>query len=140
MKFQSLTSASADSKALRDEYKSADTTGIVRLGENHLFFRRRFSVYYISYQEITRCFRRVMTIPSRRNDIALENLVIFAGEEEAAQIQLPGTLAARHVMDELKRRVPNANFSSPAVRKAAGMGADAEPAEEKQEKVKETEE
>ena len=107
-------------------YKSGREIGIIRLGENALFFRRRMKVYYILYNEITRCFRRVMSIPAKlccgKGEFVIENLVVYAGDKEVAEIQLPGTKAARILMEELKEKAPHAQFSRP---------------EEKQDNVKE---
>ena len=115
MKFYSLTTADTDVTSLKQEYKSARETGIIRLGESCLFFCKRFKVYYITYKEITRVFRRVMTVPANgRGEFAIEHLVIFAGEVEVAQIQMPGTNAAKALMDELKQVVPEAQFTRPA--------------------------
>ncbi len=118
MKLYSLTTADTDVKSLKQEYKSARETGIIRLGESCLFFRKRFKVYYITYKEITRVFRRVITVPAKffsgKGEFAIEHLVIFAGEVEAAQIQMPGTNAAKALMDELKQLVPDAQFTRPA--------------------------
>ena len=117
MKLYSLTTASDDLHALEVEYKNAKEIGIIRLGESCLFFRKRLKIYYISYKEITRCFRRVMTVPAKlccgRGDFAIENLVIYVGDTEVAQIQLPGTKAAKILMEELKALVPDAEFSRP---------------------------
>lgn len=117
MKFCSLTAASTDLNSLEPEYKSAREIGIIRLGESCLFFRKKLKVYYIEYKDISRCFRRVMTVPARlccgRGEFAIENLVIYAGEAEVAQIQIPGTKAARILIDELKIKAPHAQFSCP---------------------------
>lgn len=121
MKFCSLTTVSADKKMLAAEYKNAREIGIIRLGESCLFFRKHFKRYYIPYTEISRCFRRVMTVPARlccgKGDFAIEHLVLFAGEKEVAQIQLPGIKAARLLMDEMKEKAPDAQFSRPEEKK-----------------------
>ena len=117
LKFYSLTTADTDVNSLEPEYKNAREIGIIRLGESCLFFRKRLKVYYITYKEITRCFRRVMTVPAKlccgKGEFAIEHLVIYAGENEVAQIQLPGTKAAKILMEELKQLVPDAQFSRP---------------------------
>ena len=118
MKFHSLTTASvADEHSMEKEYKSAREIGIIRLGEQNLYFRKKLKVYFIPYTEITRCFRRVMTVSATlccgRGDFAIENLVICVGDSEVAQIQLPGTKAAQLLMEELKTLIPNAQFSCP---------------------------
>lgn len=117
MKFYSLTTVSADMNTLATDYESAREIGIIRLGESCLFFRKRLKKYYIPYTDITRCFRRVMTVPAKlccgKGEFAIEHLVLFAGEKEVAQIQLPGTKAARILMDEMKIKAPNAQFFRP---------------------------
>lgn len=117
MKFYSLTSTQVEMNSLESEYKSGREIGIVKLGESCLFFRRKLKVYYIPYTEITRCFRRVMTVPATlccgKGNFAIEHLVIYSGDAEVAEIQIPGTNAARILMDELKVRVPGGSFRSP---------------------------
>ncbi len=118
MKFHSLTTETIEKNtSLEAEFKTAREIGIIRLGESCLYFRKKLKVYYIPYTDIARCFRRVMTVPAKlccgKGEFVIENLVIYAGEKEVAQIQLPGTKAAKILMDELKVRVPNGNFTSP---------------------------
>lgn len=111
MKFNSLTAATTDKSFLETEYRNAKEIGIVKLGESCLFFRKRFKKYYISYQEISRCFRRVVTIG--KGEVAIENFVIYAGDTEVAQIQMPGAQAARDLLDALKKLAPHAQFVRP---------------------------
>ncbi len=117
MKFYSLTTATTDRSSLETEYRNAREIGIIKLGESCLFFRKRLRIYYISYREITRCFRRVMTVSAKfysgKGTFAIENLVLFSGETEVAQIQLPGTQAAKSLLEELKQLVPDAQFMRP---------------------------
>lgn len=124
MKFYSLTTTSADTSAsLEAEYKSAREIGIIKLGESCLFFRKKLRKYYIPYKDITRCFRRVMTVPAKlccgKGEFAIEHLVLYAKDTEVAQIQLPGTKAARMLIEELKVKVPDAQFSRPDEKKDA---------------------
>ena len=117
MRFYALTSEAVDKNVLAAEYKSGREIGIVKLGETCLYFRKKLKVYYIPYTSINRCFRRVMTVPAMlccgKGNFVIENLVIHSEDNEVAQIQFPGTNAARILMDELKVRVPNGNFTSP---------------------------
>ena len=117
MKMHSLTTTLTDADSLDREFKAGREIGIIKLGERCLFFRKYLKIYYIPYQDITRAFRRVMEVPMKmccgKGEFQMEYLVICAGEQEIAQIQLPGTKAARLVMDELKSKLPDAQFSSP---------------------------
>lgn len=117
MRFYALTLEAVDKNVLAAEYKSGREIGIVKLGETCLYFRKKLKVYYIPYTSINRCFRRVMSVPATlccgKGNFEIENLVIHSDDKEVAQIQLPGTKAARILMDELKVRVPNGNFTSP---------------------------
>ncbi|MBQ7841348.1 MAG: hypothetical protein IJ390_12825 [Lachnospiraceae bacterium] len=117
MKFNPLLTALSDVDFLENDYRDAREIGIVRLGESCLFFRKKLKIYYIPYENIERCFRRVMLVPAKmccgKGDLAVENLVICSGEEEIAQIQIPGTKAAKILMDELKIKAPNADFTRP---------------------------
>ena len=65
MKFCPLKTAAGEPSALAAEYRSARKTDVFRLGERHLFFRKRMTVYYVSYDEIDRFFRRVLMVPVR---------------------------------------------------------------------------
>ena len=120
MKFQSLTGGPAGD--LRQEYRDGRSAGPVTLGARHFFFRRRLTVYFLPYGEMTRYFRRVEAIPARigccAGEIAVENLVICArvdgAERELAQIQLPGRRAALTLMDALGRLAPGAAAGVPA--------------------------
>lgn len=117
MKFYPLTVTAQEKELLEAEYKNARKVGIISLGETSLFFQKKLRKYYIPYSEITRCFRRVMTVPARlccgKGEFAIEHLVLYTGETEIAQIQLPGTKAARLLMDELKCKIPEAEFTCP---------------------------
>ena len=117
MRFFALTSVTAEKNVLSAEYKSGRKIGIVTVGDTCLFFKRRLRVYYIPYTEIHRCFRRVVAVKATlccgKGNFEIENLVIQNDGKEVAQIQLPGTKAARILMDELKVRVPGGSFTAP---------------------------
>lgn len=117
MKFYPLTAPAQDADVVSSEYRSAREIGVIRLGERHLYFRKSRKVYYIPYQDIRRCFRRVMAVPMQlccgKGNLEVENLVIWGAEGELAQIQLPGARAAKILMEELKERIPDASFTCP---------------------------
>ncbi len=118
MKFEPLASVTADKDALTSEYKAAREIGKLRIGELHLFVRTGLSAHYIPYRDVRRVFRRVQLIPAKMccgsGAFELENLVVCGEAGELCQVQLPGARAAVAVMEELKRRVPEAEFGKPA--------------------------
>ncbi len=115
MIFSPLTQNTRNRSDLRAEYKEAKAYGVIRLGSSCFFFRRGFRVYYITYTEITRAFRRVMLIPTgtKRGDMKLETFVICDAKGELAQIQIPGVEAARSLLEEMKAKAPHAEFTGP---------------------------
>lgn len=117
MNYYPLTQTKCDSEQLKAEYKEGREIGKLRLGKEFLFFRNGLKTYYIPYVEIKRCFRRVMMIPAKlccgKGELPVENLVICDAQKELAQVQLPGTNAARILMDELKQLIPEAEFCRP---------------------------
>ena len=117
MKFYQAALSSIEDTVLETEYRSAHEIGVIRLGTSVLFFRVGFRHYYIPYHEIARCFRRVMEVPAKmccgKGNFAIENLVICDKEKELAVIQLPGTKAARILMEELREKLPHALFRAP---------------------------
>jgi hypothetical protein len=120
MKFYPLEDAQPQTEAqeLESEYTIAREIGNLRLGELRLYFRKGRKVYYIPYANIRRCFRRVMLVPAKlccgKGDLQVENLVICGETGELAQIQLPGTRAAKLLMEDLEKRIPEAEFSKPS--------------------------
>ena len=115
MIFCPLNGTVRDRKSLRMEYKNAKVTGVIRLGETCFFFRHGFKIYYIAYAEVVKCFRRVMLISagSDKGNMKLETLVIADEEKELAQVQIPGTDAAKLLIEELKKKMPHADFTCP---------------------------
>ncbi|MBQ6469583.1 MAG: hypothetical protein IJJ50_05990 [Lachnospiraceae bacterium] len=120
MKFYPVTSKTAGTDSLNSEYASAHPVGVIRVGSDHLFFRVRFRTYCIPFSDIKRAFRRVMEVPAKmccgEGSFAIENLVLCDDGKELAVIQLPGTKAARLLMEELKSKMPDADFSAPAAK------------------------
>lgn len=120
MKFYPLieNAPGADAAALGSEYRAAREIGKVRMGELNLFIRSGLKTYYIPYRDVRRCFRRVMLIPAKmccgKGDFELENLVICGDAGELAQVQLPGERAGKILFEELKQRIPEAEFGKPA--------------------------
>ncbi len=116
MKFYPLKESEENQESLAAEYGEAREIGVVRLGEAHLYFKKGRKVYYISYSGIRRAFRRVMLVPAKlccgKGDLQVEHLVICSETEELAQIGLPGTRAAKGLMEELKKRIPDADFTA----------------------------
>ena len=117
MKFYPLIAGSQEPKGLGEEYRTGREIGKIRLGEQHLFFRSMGRAYYIPYTEIRRYFRRVMMVPARlccgKGSFQMEHLVICGGEGELAQVEVPGTKAAKVLMEELGRLAPGAAVGKP---------------------------
>jgi len=118
MKFYPVIQNTVSPDSLNAEYTSAHPVGVIRVGDSHLFFRVRLRTYYIPFTDIKRAFRRVMEVPAKmccgEGSFAIENLVICDDDKELAVIQLPGTKAARLLMEELKKKMPDTVFSAPS--------------------------
>lgn len=118
MKFYPLTSTEENTENLQAEYKTAQEIGKLRLGTKHFYFRSARRIFYIPYNEIHRYFRRVMLVPAKlccgKGDFAIEHLVICDADHELAQIQLPGSHAAKVLMERLSSLAPNAIVGMPA--------------------------
>ncbi|MCI8549852.1 MAG: hypothetical protein HFI68_04535 [Lachnospiraceae bacterium] len=116
MKYYPLTGEEQEIDKLTADYKSAKEIGVVRLGAEHLYFRKSRKIYYAAYSDIRRAFRRVLLVPAKlccgKGDLHVESLVICSDTEELAQIQLPGTRAAKGLIEELKKRLPEAEFTA----------------------------
>ena len=117
MKFIPITENAVDTAVLEKEYKSARQIGAIRLGDTCFIFRSRMKNYYIPYSDIKKCFRRVMGVNLKmccgKGEMQVENLVIGDSEKELAVIQLPGTRAAQELMNEMKSRVQDCDFTAP---------------------------
>lgn len=116
MNFYSLQQVKATEKQdMEQDYKAGRAIGIVRLGKEHLYFRRIRKIYYVPYTDIRRCFRRVMQVPAKlccgRGDLEVENLVICTDQGEVAQLQMPGAKAGKILLEELKNRMPDIAFT-----------------------------
>lgn len=115
MIFHSLTESKRERSAVSAEFKAAKSIGVVRLGRECFFFRRWFKIYYVAYEEMTRCFRRVLLIPvaGGKKNMRLETLVIADKKGELAQIQIPGADAAKTLLEELKAKASHVDFTCP---------------------------
>lgn len=116
MKFYPVT-RSAETSAMKEDYQSARTIGVIRMGQEFLYFRAKMKVYYIPYEDVKHCFRRVQQVPAKmccgRGNFDIESLVIGDDAKELAVIQLPGTRAARELIKALKEKMPSCDFSAP---------------------------
>lgn len=113
MQFYPLTISEENSESLQTEYKGAQEIGKLRLGERRLYFRSARKIFYIPYTDIHRYFRRVMLVPAKlccgKGDLSVEHFVICDDDDrELAQIQLPGSHAAKVLMDRMSKLAPDA--------------------------------
>ncbi len=117
MKFYSLTNDICDSKVLGPDYQRAREIGKLRIGDDGLYIKSGLRNYYIPYSRIKRCFRRVLLVPAKlccgKGELAVENLILCDETKELASVSLPGTRAAKALMEELQVRIPDAEFSRP---------------------------
>lgn len=117
MRFCPLKTAEADDAALAAEYRSARKLDVLRLGEGHVFFRKKMTVYYLSYGELDRFFRRVLMVPMHvsccAGEMAVEHIVLCSGGEELAVLLLADPRMAVPVMEALKERAPQAECVKP---------------------------
>lgn len=123
MKFYPLTGGSAPETGLSEEYKRARDIGGVRFGAERLYLRQGRRVGHILYADIRRCYRRVLLVPMRmccgKGDFELENLVVEGPRGELATVRLPGGRAARAVMQELGKKLPEESLGCPPKAAAA---------------------
>ncbi len=119
MRFYPLVSDSGEQEpeGLAEEWKTGRKIGRVYFGERHFFFRSMRKAYYIPYTGIRRYFRRVMLVPAKlccgRGEFPMEHLVICGESGELAQIELPGTKAAKIVMECMAELAPDAVCGKP---------------------------
>ena len=112
MRFYPLSAVTKEPEGLQEEYKAGREIGKIHLGETHFFFRSMYKVYYIPYTEMRRYFRRVMLVPAKlccgKGEFQMESLVICGDAGELAQIELPGTQAAKVLMECMNELAPDA--------------------------------
>ena len=117
MKFCPLKTEEADVSALAAEYRGAKKLDVLRLGEGHVFFRKKMSVYYLSYGELDRFFRRVLMVPMHvsccAGEMPVEHIVLCSGGKELAVLLLADPRMAPPVMEALKERAPHAECVKP---------------------------
>lgn len=117
MKFSPLKSAAAEPGLLAAEYRSARRIDVFRLGEEHLFFRKKLTVYYLAYKELDRFFRRVLMVPVKvsccSGEMPVEHIVLCSGGEELAVLLLAEPRNAIPVMEALKELAPHAESVKP---------------------------
>ena len=117
MKLYALDGTPTQESLMLEEFSAAREIGALRIGERNLFFRVRLRQYYIPFGEIRRIFRRVFVVSSNvccgKGELEVENLVVQGEDRELAQIQLPGSRAAREAVRVLKEKLPGVDFSTP---------------------------
>lgn len=118
MKFIPLepTGEALEKEALEQEFCAGRELAPVRFGAQHFFFKVRRKIYYIPYEKITRCFRRVELVDARMGccftALDMENIVICGAEEqELAQIRLSGgERVGKVVLETLQEKCPQAQI------------------------------
>lgn len=118
MKFIPLdqTNEVLEKETLDNEYRAGRELAPACFGTQHFFFKVGRKVYYIPYEKITRCFRRVELVDTRMGccmtGLDIENIVICGTEEqELAQIRFSGgERIGKVVLDTLQEKCPNAEI------------------------------
>lgn len=112
MKFCPLNCAEAEAAVLRADHAEVREIGNIHLGRLYFYFRVRSRLYYLPYEALHRCFRRVELVRARmccgKGNFEVENIVICgADDRELAQIQLPGAKAGKILLEEIALRAPH---------------------------------
>ena len=107
MKFKGLTGNEEQSDVLKADYESAAKVGVISLGNSHLFFRKLFKTYYVSYSDLSAAYRRVYMVKGK-SSLAAEFLVLVSSGKEIANIGVPGSKNAREILETIKEKAPHA--------------------------------
>ena len=116
MKFYPLQKdAASDASVLEQEYAAGEDFTPARLGAANFFFKSGRKVYYIPYDAVTRCFRRVELVNARmgccNQGIPMESIVICGAEEqELAQIRVGSERMSKALLEALGERCKNAQI------------------------------
>ena len=105
-----------------DELKSAlaagHEIGPVTLSDRFIFVKKKFTQYYIAYEDAEKIFRRVRTVHANvccdGGDFEIEYLVIQKDGVELLETTLPGKKAAQALIEELKEKAPGLDTAAPA--------------------------
>lgn len=117
MKFYPLSNTTLDDAVLNASHKTAREIGKARLGDNCLFIREKLKTYYVSYSDITRVFRRVVSVRATmccgKGNLEIEHVVVCTEAGELVQVQMPGARAGVIMLDELAKKAPHAAVGKP---------------------------
>ena len=106
-----------DVKELTEELGKSRGFGPAHVGDKHLFVKKGLKIYYIAYSDAERIFRRVRTVNAQmccdNGEIDFEYLVVMADGKELIEVQLPGTKAAKMLMEHLGSLVPKERLCAP---------------------------
>lgn len=110
-----LKDAAVDAAVLEPEYTAGEDFTPAKLGAAHFFFKSGRKVYYMPYDAVTRCFRRVELVNARmgccNQGIPMESVVICGAEErELAQIRVGSERMSKALLEALSQRCPNAQI------------------------------
>ncbi len=118
MKFHKVTTEEQNMEILKSDFEEAREIGVLHIGEKNLFYKRGLKTFYLPYKDVTRYFRRVLMVPAQvccgKGEISVESLVVQGTSgEQICELPLPGTKAARIVMEELGKRMPETPSAAP---------------------------
>lgn len=99
-----------EKNTLKAEFKEGRELGKVCLGKDHFFFKKKFTMYYISYSKIYRVFRRVQCINVKMccsgGQIQLNNIVLCSNKAELGMIDLPNEDSAVAILSYFEENWP----------------------------------
>lgn len=118
MRFYSLTKKdTTPPEELKAQFDAGHQVGVVCVGKDFLFVRKRFRTYFVAYGDAERIFRRVQTVQvnmcCEQGDLQFDYLVVMLDGKEVLEAQLPGAKAARLLMEELKETGAGCSFMAP---------------------------
>ena len=122
MKYIALDGQNVDRDVIMGEFSVGQAYGNVRLGHSFFVFKSRTKIYYISYANLSYCFRRVMLLPAgilRSRTIPLNYIVLADSTKELAQIEIQGESMAKQILDEIKKAAPAVETNCPDFLKSA---------------------
>jgi len=112
-----ITEDTLTDSELKADCKTGHEIGSVCLGQLCLYVKKILKTYYIPYSKIKRAYRRIFLVPAQMccasGKLEVESIVIESAKGEIANVNLPGARAGEILLEELKTKAPDAEYSCP---------------------------